>query len=662
MVDTFEVRRSFPSVAFLLARLGSLVELSGDLLGAPSLAGSYPVVEEFVNRGSGLGSALGVLYPLLLESQAWFRSIRGQLRGENMGLEEGLGDLEGGSSSNVVEEETGIVAITTTPSRVPSSSHSPVPATARRFHALKENCSLKVEVFSKFKDRFQFPEGTKARLPRKGEKACAFAHGEVCFYEAAFSCGLRFPVHPFIMELLYHFNLAPGQIMPNSWRIVISCMVIWTTIADGDMISVNEFVYLYRLKESREFGYYEFVPWSRKARLVADLPSSFRYWKSRYFFVSGDGWETLPDDLWGNVPRLLRRWETPLIVKDRPELEARFAKRVQAALEYARTIEDFGELIDPRTLARHCLGPEPSLYVLKMTSKFNKEMYAKIKGKKNEPLSSIGQKRLRITDREKEKEVVERGSSTPTLDLDEGLLASPGVSIEEVARPSKKQKAASKGKGKADASVWSDAGTAMDRATELFTPAEMREVTSIPSHEMVSRHVHKLVQVLGETMHITTQYLANEEKAVVANSKVDALEAEASGLRKDLITTMDSLNASKEQVRVLTEQLDSERQTVKQKDELLATAAQKMKVAVAKAVTAFQSSEEYNTLLFQWYFKGFELLRRYLVKHGPVVSLDDLDFEAVDKEIEEDEAAQTGVSTGVEPPQATQDDEIPPSA
>ena len=181
MVDTFEVRRNFPSVAFLLARLGSLVELSGDLLGAPSLAGSYPVVEEFVNRGIGLGSALGVLYPLLLESQAWFRSIRGHLREENMGLEEGLGDLERGSSSNAVKEEAGISATTTTPSRAPSSSHSPASATARRFHALKENCSLKVEVFSKFKDRFQFPEGTRARLPRKGEKACAFAHEEVCF-------------------------------------------------------------------------------------------------------------------------------------------------------------------------------------------------------------------------------------------------------------------------------------------------------------------------------------------------------------------------------------------------------------------------------------------------------------------------------------------------
>ena len=51
-------------------------------------------------------------------------------------------------------------------------------------------------------------------------------------------------------------------------------------------------------------------------------------------------------------------------VKDRPELEAKFVERVQAAIKYARTIEDFGELIDPRTLARHCLGPEPSLYVL----------------------------------------------------------------------------------------------------------------------------------------------------------------------------------------------------------------------------------------------------------------------------------------------------------
>ena len=115
-------------------------------------------------------------------------------------------------------------------------------------------------------------------------------------------------------------------------------------------------------------------------------------------------------------------------------------------------------------------------------------------------------------------------------------------------------------------------------------------------------------KVLGETMHITTQYLANKEKAVVANSKVEALETEASGLWNDLGAAMDALNASKEQAKVLTEQLESKKQLVKQKDDLLVSAAQQMKIDVAKAVTAFQTTEEYNTILFQWYFKGFELL------------------------------------------------------
>ena len=37
-------------------------------------------------------------------------------------------------------------------------------------------------------------------------------------------------------------------------------------------------------------------------------------------------------------------------------------------------------------------------------------------------------------------------------------------------------------------------------------------------------------QVLGEAVHITSQYLTNEEKVVVATSKAKALEAKSSGL------------------------------------------------------------------------------------------------------------------------------------
>ena len=48
--------------------------------------------------------------------------------------------------------------------------------------------------------------------------------------------------------------------MPNSWRIVISCMGIWLTANDEDMLKVDELNYLYRLKASKEHGYYELVP------------------------------------------------------------------------------------------------------------------------------------------------------------------------------------------------------------------------------------------------------------------------------------------------------------------------------------------------------------------------------------------------------------------
>ena len=42
-------------------------------------------------------------------------------------------------------------------------------------------------------------------------------------------------------------------------------MEIWLAVIEGDMIRVDKFTYLYCLKESKEYGYYELVPWVRKA-------------------------------------------------------------------------------------------------------------------------------------------------------------------------------------------------------------------------------------------------------------------------------------------------------------------------------------------------------------------------------------------------------------
>ena len=51
-------------------------------------------------------------------------------------------------------------------------------------------------------------------------------------------------------------------------------------------------------------------------------------------------------------------------VKRRPKLKSRYRECVEKAIEYAKTIEDFDDLVDSRTLAFSCLGPEPSSFIL----------------------------------------------------------------------------------------------------------------------------------------------------------------------------------------------------------------------------------------------------------------------------------------------------------
>ena len=138
----------------------------------------------------------------------------------------------------------------------------------RVFYAVDEVCGLDINTLSRFKDRFQFSDKIRVRLPSEEEQTCHFFPREVCFYEAAFLYGFRFPVHPFVMELLGHFDIAPRQLMPSSWRIVVSLLGIWLATMDNDMIRVDKLVYLYRLKASKEHGYYELLPSKRRTRII----------------------------------------------------------------------------------------------------------------------------------------------------------------------------------------------------------------------------------------------------------------------------------------------------------------------------------------------------------------------------------------------------------
>lgn len=51
-------------------------------------------------------------------------------------------------------------------------------------------------------------------------------------------------------------------------------------------------------------------------------------------------------------------------VKDHLKIRSRYKEHIQAATEYAKTIDTFNDLVSPITLAHYFLGLEPSPFVL----------------------------------------------------------------------------------------------------------------------------------------------------------------------------------------------------------------------------------------------------------------------------------------------------------
>ena len=116
----------------------------------------------------------------------------------------------------------------------------------------------------------------------------------VCFFEVAFEIGLCFPLHPFIKRVLQHFNVYPSQLSPNLWGILIGLLVVFRDKGLG-VPSIALFLDLFSVKEAAE-GFLYLSKRSSAPLIISDLLSSHKFWKERYFFVSGRSWKYDPID------------------------------------------------------------------------------------------------------------------------------------------------------------------------------------------------------------------------------------------------------------------------------------------------------------------------------------------------------------------------------
>ncbi|CAM0880709.1 unnamed protein product [Alopecurus aequalis] len=143
------------------------------------------------------------------------------------------------------------------------------------------------------------PEAYTAR-PAGDRPACTPPpEGAVCVYADALEAGMRVPLHRFFCEVLNHFGLAPSQLMPNGWRILVGFVVLCHDAGVPPSLAV--FGHFFKLR-SKLGGWYYIQRKKYKARpLFTGLPNCIKGWQDKFLFLTSP--EPWPCPVrWGEPP------------------------------------------------------------------------------------------------------------------------------------------------------------------------------------------------------------------------------------------------------------------------------------------------------------------------------------------------------------------------
>ncbi|XP_020170195.1 uncharacterized protein [Aegilops tauschii subsp. strangulata] len=144
-----------------------------------------------------------------------------------------------------------------------------------------------------------------ARRPAGELRACSVPPpGAVCVYAHALEAGVRFPLHAFFGKALAHFRLAPGQLTPNGWLVLVGFVVLCHEA--GVRPSTALFRHFFSLSTWKNGnGWYFFRCRGKGAAptLFTGLScSKFESdWKGRFFFLTSPGPWPCPVN-WGDSP------------------------------------------------------------------------------------------------------------------------------------------------------------------------------------------------------------------------------------------------------------------------------------------------------------------------------------------------------------------------
>ncbi|KAK2659154.1 hypothetical protein Ddye_005687, partial [Dipteronia dyeriana] len=133
---------------------------------------------------------------------------------------------------------------------------------------------------------YGIPDDVKLRGAKEHERVDWEIPGWTCFYEYNFHQGFRFPVPLLTRRLLVLYQIAHGQLIPNSWRILISLTVLREKY--GINFGLGSLLHNYYLKENvSEKGQFSPILRFNVTQLTTNLTTNDQRWKNTFFFAKG---------------------------------------------------------------------------------------------------------------------------------------------------------------------------------------------------------------------------------------------------------------------------------------------------------------------------------------------------------------------------------------
>ncbi|KAK0577753.1 hypothetical protein LWI29_038075 [Acer saccharum] len=190
-----------------------------------------------------------------------------------------------------------------------------------RLHfSLDRPCSFDTEVnvvgeeeLCKYKSRFDIPDSVTLML--LGDRAVWNPpKNTVAIYGAMLSCGVTLPLQPFIARFLTEAQIAPAQLTPNSYRILMCLCLMWKLKGYGPP-TPREICHFYMLRQAGNGGTYfllsspvenwipegvvnlgqvEISSDEKKKGFIWGFPTSNKRWKNSWFFVGGEWGRNMP--------------------------------------------------------------------------------------------------------------------------------------------------------------------------------------------------------------------------------------------------------------------------------------------------------------------------------------------------------------------------------